>query len=196
MNHRHLLPNEIDLLLDEEVGFGVAPLRAHLRDCPACQERLQEARAVFDALEELPHLAPTFNFADKVMSDVPVFVPWHIAARDSVRRWMPRSQLARLAAVTIASFVASTLTLAILWVVTRPDVLLITAGVLSDRIPTVLSTALRSGVTSIVGEQAFAAIQQAGVVGLIIGLFAFLMVAAGTLVGLKAIANASSGRRG
>jgi len=26
MNHRHLLPDEIDLLLDDEVGFGVNPL--------------------------------------------------------------------------------------------------------------------------------------------------------------------------
>ena len=33
MNHRHLLPDEIDLLLDDEVGFGVAPLKAHVRDC-------------------------------------------------------------------------------------------------------------------------------------------------------------------
>ena len=27
MNHRHLLPDEIDLLLDDEVGFGVTPLQ-------------------------------------------------------------------------------------------------------------------------------------------------------------------------
>ena len=44
MNHRHLLPAEIDLLLDEEVGFGVSPLRAHVQACADCRAR-QSAQA-------------------------------------------------------------------------------------------------------------------------------------------------------
>ena len=89
MNHRHLLPDEIDLLLDDEVGFGVAPLKAHIRDCADCRAQVDEARFVVDALEDLPHFAPSHTFADRVMSQVPVFVPWHVAARDTVRRWLP-----------------------------------------------------------------------------------------------------------
>ena len=46
MKHRHLLPNEIDLLVDGEVGFGVAPLRAHVRECAECHAKLDEAREV------------------------------------------------------------------------------------------------------------------------------------------------------
>ena len=49
MQHRHLLPNEIDLLLDGEVGFGVAPLRAHVDGCEDCQARLARSRKVVDA---------------------------------------------------------------------------------------------------------------------------------------------------
>ena len=55
MNHRHLLPNEIDLLVDGEAGFGVAPLRAHILECSDCRERLEDARVVVDALESLPY---------------------------------------------------------------------------------------------------------------------------------------------
>ena len=57
MNHRHLLPNEIDLLLDGEVGFGVAPLRAHVDGCEDCQARLARSRKVVDALEDLQRRA-------------------------------------------------------------------------------------------------------------------------------------------
>ena len=60
MNHRHLLPDEIDLLLDDEVGFGVAPLKAHIRDCAECRAKLDEAQLVVDALEDSPiSLRPT-----------------------------------------------------------------------------------------------------------------------------------------
>ena len=44
MNHRHLLPDEIDLLLDDEVGFGVNPLRSHVRDCADCRAKVEDAR--------------------------------------------------------------------------------------------------------------------------------------------------------
>ena len=43
MQHRHLHPNEIDLLLDGEVGFGVAPLRAHVEGCAECRAKLDDA---------------------------------------------------------------------------------------------------------------------------------------------------------
>ncbi|HVT40589.1 MAG TPA: hypothetical protein VHE78_16215, partial [Gemmatimonadaceae bacterium] len=67
MQHRHLLPNEIDLLLDGEVGFGVSPLRAHADDCEPCRARLADARLVVEALERLPHFAPSMRFANQVL---------------------------------------------------------------------------------------------------------------------------------
>src|SRR4051812_10035276 len=113
MNHRHLLPDEIDLLLDDEVGFGVAPLKAHIRDCADCRTKVEDARTVVDALEDLPHFAPSHRFSDRVMSQVPVFVPWHVAARDSALQWLPRSRPARLAVAAMATSAASVLTVAI-----------------------------------------------------------------------------------
>src|SRR6476646_413137 len=97
MNHRHLLPDEIDLLLDDEVGFGVNPLRSHLRDCAECRAKVEDARFVVDVLADLPHFAPSHSFASRVMSQVPVFVPWHVSARQTVAQYVPQSQSMRWA---------------------------------------------------------------------------------------------------
>src|ERR1044071_4153040 len=110
MNHRHLLPDEIDLLLDDEVGFGVNPLRAHVRDCTECRERVENARLVVDVLEDLPHFAPSINFSNRVMSQVPVFVPWHVSARQTIARYVPQSRSAQIAVGALATSVASVLT--------------------------------------------------------------------------------------
>ena len=101
MHNRHLLPNEIDLLLDEETGFGVQPLREHAGSCADCRARLSEAREIAAALAALPSLAPRFGLADRVMTHVPVFVPWQVAARDRVLRWMPAGPVPRLAAAAV-----------------------------------------------------------------------------------------------
>src|SRR6476659_9853658 len=98
MNHRHLLPNEIDLLVDGDAGFGVAPLRAHIDECAECRGQVEDARIVVDALEALPHFAPDSRLADRVMAQVPVFVPAHVAARGSVARWTPHTANARVVA--------------------------------------------------------------------------------------------------
>src|ERR687889_391007 len=113
MNHRHLLPNEIDLLVDGEAGFGVAPLRAHILECADCRERVEDARVVVDALESLPHFAPDSRLADRVMAQV--------AARDTVRRWLPQSAAARTAAVAVGTTVAGALPLAMIWLAAQGD---------------------------------------------------------------------------
>jgi len=121
MKHRHLLPNEIDLLVDGEAGFGVAPLRDHIEECADCRERFEDARIVVDALEALPHFAPDSRLADRVMAQVPVFVPAHVAARDSVARWVPQRGPARIAAAAIFTSAAGLLTLTMVWLATQGD---------------------------------------------------------------------------
>lgn len=197
MNHRHLLPNEIDLLLDaeEEAGFGVAPLRAHIRECAECRARLDEAQAVVGALEELPLFAPSHRFADRVMAQVPVFVPWHVAARDAVVRWVPRSRPARIAVLTGGATMATVLTAAMLWVLTQGDLVAFTTGVLGSELRELVSGGLRALVTTVFGEQVFVALQQAGLVGLALAIGAIVVAAGGTLVGLRRLALASGRRR-
>lgn len=49
-----------------------AVLESHLLGCPACQHAVEEWRALFAALEGLPHFEPAAGFADRVMAKVQV----------------------------------------------------------------------------------------------------------------------------
>lgn len=193
MNHRHLLPNEIDLLVDGEAGFGVAPLRAHIHECPECRERLEDARVVVEALESLPHFAPDSRLAERVMAQVPVFVPAHVAARDTMRRWLPQSAAARVAAVAVAGSVAFTLTLGMIWLALQGDAVVFVTGLLGDRVRSAVVGAARDLAVALLGDAALSALQGMGAVGASLLLLAFLLAAAGTIAGIRRLAIA--GRR-
>jgi hypothetical protein len=196
VNHRHLLPEEVDLLLDEEVGFGVSPLKAHVRECADCRARVEEAKVVVSALETLPHFAPNYNFADKVMAQVPVFVPWHAAARESLRQWLPQSRPARVWVLAAATSMASLVTIALLWVATQTDALVLASGLVGDRLNELVTQMGRAIIGTLFGDQVFAAVQRAGSVGVAVAALGIVAAAGGTLAGLRALAAASSRRRG
>jgi hypothetical protein len=155
MTHRHLLPDEIDQLLDGEVGFGVAPLAAHVRDCAECQAALDDARVVVDELERLPRLAPASAFADQVMTGVHVYVPWHAAAREAalatVRPLAPRSRPVRLLFGTMALSVAAIITGASVWLFGHLDAALFFAGVVRQRVVQIASTVGSAVATTLFG---------------------------------------------
>lgn len=193
MNHRHLLPNEIDLLVDGEAGFGVAPLRAHIQECPECRERLDDARIVVEALEALPHFAPDSRLADRVMAQVPVFVPAHVAARDSVRRWLPQSAAARIAALAVAGSAAFTLTIGMVWLALQGDLMVFVTGVLGERVRLAVVSAARDLAVALLGDAALSALQGLGAAGASLLFLAFLVAAVGTIAGIRRLAVA--GRR-
>ena len=194
MNHRHLLPNEIDLLVDGEAGFGVAPLRAHLTECEECQARYDDARIVVDALEALPHFAPDSRLADRVMSQVPVFVPAHVAARESVVRWLPKAGPARAAAAILGTSVAGMLTLAMVWLASRGDAVVFATGLFSERMRGVLVGAGRDLMLAVLGESAVTTLQSSGTLGVTLLVLGFLLTAFGTVAGIRRLATASSRR--
>jgi hypothetical protein len=195
VNHRHLLPNEIDLLVDGEGGFGLAPLRAHVRECATCRTDVEEARRVADALEELPHFAPIMGLADRVMAQVPVFVPWHVAARDAVLRWVPTSRPLRVATLTVGTAVASVLTIATLWLIAQGDLVALAAGLAGDRVRELVGDGLRELAALLFGEQFLVLLQQTGMIGAGLAALGFLGAAVGAVAGLRAIASSNRGPR-
>ena len=190
MNHRHLLPNEIDLLVDGEAGFGVAPLRDHIGECTECRVRLEDARIVVDALESLPHFAPDSRLADRVMSQVPVFVPAHVAARDSVARWMPDSGAARIAAAAVFASAAGVLTLTMIWLATQGEAAIFITGLLGDRVRGAVLGAARDLTIALLGESALGALQATGSIGVSLLLAGFVVTAFGTVIGIRRLAAA------
>jgi hypothetical protein len=192
MNHRHLLPNEIDLLVDGEAGFGVAPLRDHIDECPDCRLLYEDGRFVVDALESLPHFAPDSRLADRVMAQVPVFVPAHVAARDSVAQWMPKPGAARAAAVAVFASAGGLLTLAMVWLATQGDAAVFITGLLGDKVRTAVLGAARDVALAVLGESALTALQATGTIGVAMLLAGFVLAAFGTVAGIRRLATVSS----
>jgi len=164
MNHRHLLPDEIDQLLDGEVGFGVAPLQAHLRECDQCRAAYEEEREVVEALEHLPRLAPSPDFGSRVMAQVQIYEPWHVAARDAVVGWIrplaPRSQPVRLALGGAALSLAALVSVATVWLAGHADATLFFAGLVRTTLVRGLATTGAAVVQALLGRSATEAIGQ------------------------------------
>jgi hypothetical protein len=158
MNHRHLLPDEIDQLLDGEVGFGVAPLQAHLNECGQCRAAFEEERAVVEALEHLPRLAPSQDFTSRVMAQVQIYEPWHVAARDAVvariRPLAPRSQPVRLVLGGAALSLAALVSVAAVWLVGHADATLFFAGLVRTTFVRGLATTGAVVVQALLGRSA------------------------------------------
>lgn len=194
MQHRHLLPNEIDLLLDQDSGFGVRPLREHVQGCPDCRVRLAQAQDVVAALSEVPLLAPRIGLADRVMSEVPVFVPWHVAARDTVLQWVPTGPAARAVAVTMIAVVGSLVTGLTLWIATRGDVLALLTGLVGEQARSTVTNAAGDVVVALFGPQVVQAVQQIGALGVALAVGGFLVASIATVFGLRLIATSSRAR--
>jgi len=194
VHHRHLLPNEIDLLIDEDSGFGVQPLREHIQGCADCRGRVTEARAVVSALSELPLLAPRIGMADRVMSKVPVFVPWHVAALDALRRLVPSAGTPRLVLASVVALVGSVLTATTLVIAMRGDILALLTGVVGERARGEAAKVMGDAVVALFGPQVFQAVQQIGPMGIGLAAGGFVLAAAGTAFGLRQIAAAGRSR--
>ena len=195
MNHRHLLPNEIDLLLDGDVGFGVAPLRAHVATCDRCTAELEEARFVVDALDHLPHFSPSPVFADRVMARTQVFQPWHVAALDTARKAIPVSGPARTLVGVAASSMALLLTAMTIFLITRLDALLFIGQLLAQRTRDVVVVGLDALVGSVLGEAAVSALQASGATGIALAITAVVVSGLLAAGGLRVAVSASRRNR-
>jgi hypothetical protein len=195
MTHRHLLPDEIDQLLDGEVGFGVAPLEAHVKDCPECQAALDEARVVVEALETLPLLSPSPAFADRVLSEVHVYVPWYMAARDAavaaVRPLAPRSRPVQVLLGACALSIAFIVSAATVWLVGHLDATVFLASVYRTRAVGALSTAGSAVASALFGAPA-ASFLAHGSAAVLLGsvlLYGMVLIVAAVLLRTVAVAR-------
>jgi hypothetical protein len=192
VEHRHLNPQEFDLLVDGEEGFGIAPLAAHIDECVTCRTELAEQQRLLGSLEKLPHFTPSPLFAYRVMREVQVFEPWHVAAANSIQRFVPRSRPARVVAAGVAGVVATTLTAGTIWMASRLDAVAFLAGVAVERMRGVGTQAASGFVSSVLGQSG---LPVSGDSGILLAASGFLAAVAVSAFGLRAIAAASRRRR-
>ena len=197
MNHRHLLPDEIDLLLDDEVGFGVAPLKAHIRDCADC--RAQARRGTLR--RGCAGRRPPFRSVPRVRGPGDVAGPGlravACAAREIPRAsgFHSRAQLASRSAA-LATSMASLLTVGD--PLDRDPDRRGRARVRGSRRSSPGPGAQRAGrevLSTVFGDQMFAIIQRTGTIGIAAALIGLATAAAGSVAGLRALAAVSSRRR-
>ena len=194
MIHRHLLPDEIDQLIDGEAGFGVAPLQAHVEQCASCRAELEDARRVVGALERLPHFTPSPLFAERVMAQVQVFEPWHVAARDTVRRWVPSSPATRGVAAAAAVAVALVMSVGAIWSAVRLDALLFFFDIAGQRARAAAVDAIGSAIAGAFGSAAVDTLAGGGMAAAI-GITGFLLLVVMAVFGLRAVVTAARRRR-
>lgn len=188
---RHLLPDEIDQLLDGEVGFGTPPLKAHVRRCAECRAELEEARVLVRALEHLPNFAPSPLFAERVLGQVQLFVPWHIALLDTVRGWAPQSRPARAVFAAGLGSVALALTVAMLWILAQFDTAVFAINIGLDRARAAILDAGQSALLGTLGESGLQALRATGAMGIALAALATLVLTAGAVRTLRALATSS-----
>jgi hypothetical protein len=195
VDDRHLLPSEIDLLLDDDSGAGAAPLKVHVGGCAACAAALEEARFVAEMLTTAPHLKPQVDFSEKVMGRVKVVEPWHATAFATVRSFLPAPGPARVMLGAMAVTAGLVTTAAAVWVALRADSARMIGTLAFDGAGRAVMSAFTTLVGDTFGPEAVAALRGKGMIGLAVALPAFALVAAGAFAGFRALAVASNARR-
>lgn len=188
--NRHLLPNEIDLLVEGDAGFGAPALRAHLEGCDACRERFEDELFVVQLLEELPHAVPDAAFADRIMAEVPAFVPLHVAAHDTLARWLPRTPAARLAGAVAIALMGALVSAALLWLASRADAAVFATQFVSDRLRNAAVSGAGRLAAAIFGDALVAVLRTSGAVGTVLLVAGFPLAALGTVAALRRLAAA------
>lgn len=192
MNHRHLTPQEFDLLVDGEEGIGVAPLVAHIEECVTCRTELENQHQLVTTLEQMPHYTPSPLFAYRVMRKVEVFEPWHVTALNTVKRFVPSSRPARIVAASVAGVVATSVTIGAVWLASRLDAVAFLGAMAVERVRGTASQTVTGFVSSTLGPPSSAL---NGESSLALAAAGFLAAVAVSAFGLRAIAAASRRRR-
>jgi hypothetical protein len=113
---------------------------------------------VVEALEHLPRLAPSPDFSSRVMAQVHIYEPWHVAARDSAMGWIrplaPRSRPVQLVLGGAALSLAALVSLASIWLVAHADATLFFAGLVRTSFVHGLATTSAVIVQALLGRSA------------------------------------------
>ncbi|MBV6520638.1 MAG: hypothetical protein MNPFHGCM_00756 [Gemmatimonadaceae bacterium] len=195
MEHRHLLPDEVELLVDGEEGFGIAPLIAHVERCVQCRREFEAQQQVAAELERLPHYTPSPLFAYKVMKNVQVFEPWQVTALDMVRRFVPRSRTGRVLAGVGAGLAGTTMAMFAVWVILRFESAIFVFSLALQRLREIALGVTSSLGSALLGEGAAAAMRSSGALSLTVGASVLLITVVGATLGLRRITDASRRRR-
>jgi hypothetical protein len=128
------------------------------------------------------------------MARVPVFEPWHVAARDTIRKWVPTSPAARALAAVLVAVVGTVLTGVTLLVATRGDLLAAITGAAGESAASAIANAAGDIVVAAFGPQVVDAVRQIGPLGIAFAAGGFVLASLATVFGLRLIATSGRAR--
>ena len=103
-------------------GAERAVLDSHLATCAHCQAEVEEIRTLFEMLSDLPELAPSAVFADRVMARVRVRRPAFAWASAWAERLTPKTTRAWALASALFALPLVGVTALMWWLVSQPGV--------------------------------------------------------------------------
>jgi len=162
--------------------------------CTSCGSELDKARELMVALDTLPDFAPSSAFADRVMSQVQVFEPWHVSAADAARRWLPASRSARAIGLATASVLALVVSIGAVWMAVRLDAFLFFFDLAGQRARSAVFDSVGSAIASTFGATAVDALRAGGTTA-VIGITGFLAMVVLAAFGLRALVATARRRR-
>lgn len=117
----HPTPDRLEAYVEEALPDAErAVLESHLHECGRCRAEVEEWRALFTALEGLPAFAPASGFADRVMRQVRLPIPWWARVLAFAERLVPRSTFGWVLVATAVSVPPLVAGGAVAWVLSRP----------------------------------------------------------------------------
>jgi anti-sigma factor RsiW len=125
-NMHHPKPARLEALVDgtlpETEGATVA---SHVQTCGRCAAEVEELRQLFAALADLPRVAPSAGFADRVMAGVrvaeaPATVPARPPLADRLRALVPGRRLGWSLAAAFTGVPAVATAAALVWLASQP----------------------------------------------------------------------------
>lgn len=172
------------------------PLKAHLAQCAGCRAEFEAQREVTNALESLPHFAPSPLLSQRIMSQVQIFEPWHVTLRDRVASALPRTRAGRTLVFGTGGVMAVTMSILTVWLAHRADAVLFLGALIGQRLRDAVTGGVSDAVASTVGQGAAATVASNGLLGVGLAVAALALAVLGTAFGLKSLASVSRSRRG
>lgn len=130
------------------------------------------------------------------MSQVPVFVPWHVAARDSIAALVPSSRPARIGVLGLLGAGASMLTVAMVWLAAQGDLLVLASGLAGDRLRQQVVGMMGDLALVVFGRETVEIVIRSGEAGAATVALLFAAVSGLALLGFRRAAAVSLRRRG
>ncbi len=123
----HLTPDRLEAYIEQTLDGGErAVVESHLATCAHCEGELSDLRALFEALESLPELAPSAGFTDRVMQGVRVRRPLLERVNEWLDEWLgrvaPSTNRGWAIATTVAAMPVLVVAATVWWVLSQPAV--------------------------------------------------------------------------